>query len=416
MIQQTEIDCLSEKILRLEKSLAEEKSTTETWRKRTNALLMISDATKDTLSGGQIYQRITDTIPKITGFNSVTISLRSRQENRYRIVAFRNLTPESISEMMGAQMMLDGGGFSDEIEQTLKPAYTSHMEEDPRYVRVNVKHTGHKSSAFFPLVTRDDLIGILTLHSQATVNWTADELQWLETVAQQCGVIIQHSQLAEQLKISATMTERARLSRELHDNLAQVLGLFNLKSQVTQTLLSSQETTKVMGELREMEELSAQAYADVRESITGLRMSSSMERELTETVEEYGREFGKRNNLQVNFDLSHWMHPPLTTETQVQVLRILQEAMTNVRRHAQADQMQITFTSGDRLATISVRDNGCGFSPAMINGNRFGHIGLQSMRERAESVGARLEVTSGPSVGTEVRIELPIDYNNYENR
>ena len=412
MFKETDNDYMSEQILRLEKLLAQERFIADTWRKRTLSLLQISEATKDTLFSGHVFQRITDTIPKITGLSSVTMSLRSKQDKQYRVVAFRNLTPLSISEMKNAQMIVNGGGFVDEFEHTLKPAFTSDMESDPRYGPVNVRHTGHKSSAFVPLVTGNTLIGALTLHSSFTIKWSEDELLWLEAVGKQCGLIIQYAKLAEQLKASAMMTERARLSRELHDNLAQVLGLFNLKSQVIQTLLSSAETAKVMAELKEMENISAKAYADVRDSISGLRMTSSLEQELTDMVGAYALDFSKRNHLKVDIDLSHWTDPFLTAETQMQILRILQETMTNIRRHARANRMQIVFVTDESSARISIRDNGCGFDQKMISRKNNDHFGMQSMQERAESVGAVLEVVSVPGEGTEVRIDLPIEKNS----
>jgi len=220
-------------------------------------------------------------------------------------------------------------------------------------------------------------------------------------------MIILQSQLAEKLKASATMAERMRLSRELHDNLAQILGLFNLKSQMTQKLLTSQETNKVMIELKEMEKISAQAYADVRDSILGLRMLSSVDRDMVDTIQDYAREFARRNNLEVSFNLEKWDHLTLPTDTQVQALCILNESMINIHRHAQADQIKISLSQYETKVIISIRDNGRGFDPVAINSNCPEHFGIQSMKERAESVGGQLKIFSEPGKGTEVRIELP---------
>ncbi|HOO52563.1 MAG TPA: hypothetical protein PLK94_14905, partial [Alphaproteobacteria bacterium] len=99
---------MSDQIQKLQDLLAKERSKTETWHKRMNSLLLLSKTTKDTLLSGQTFEALSDTISEITGFNSMTISLHSQQKNWYRVVSYRDLTPQSLTEMVDAQMMVNG--------------------------------------------------------------------------------------------------------------------------------------------------------------------------------------------------------------------------------------------------------------------------------------------------------------------
>ncbi len=126
-----------------------------------------------------------------------------------------------------------------------------------------------------PLKSKGRVTGILNLAGDDETRLTQRQIELLMAVGQQLGVAIENAGLIARLKSMATLEERLRLSRELHDGLAQVLGYLNLKSQVTQTLLQSDRMAEALVELKDIEDVTARAYDDVREEIYGLRLATS---------------------------------------------------------------------------------------------------------------------------------------------
>jgi signal transduction histidine kinase len=404
--QQDEMRRLAERIGQLEEALARERAEASVCRKSLDTLLLISEETGESLVTDQVFQKVADLLLEITGFSSMGVCLFDSEARCYHQVAQRGLPLEALAEL--GTLPADRGDFLTIAAQTLRPVFTSNHAADPRAAEKSIDKLGLRSVVIVPLLAADQYLGVFILSSTEEVLWDEAQIRWLGSIGRQIGVIIHHAQLAEQLRVSAALEERVRLGRELHDSLAQVLGYLNLKSQVTQALLSSQEMALAIEELRDMEEVSARAYDDVRDSIFELRSSPALGQDLVATLQEYGREFGRRTRIAVSLDAEHWTHPALAPETEAQMLRIFQEALTNVRRHARAKHVQLLLRVDREVALCAVKDDGRGFDPTLVGGDGRQRLGLQTMKERAESVGARLEVTSQRGQGTEVRIELSL--------
>lgn len=262
--------------------------------------------------------------------------------------------------------------------------------------------------AGIPLKAGERVLGVMNLFTNQKHYLTPEQIALLTSAGHQLGVAIHAARLNDQLRGMAALEERARLSRELHDNLLQVLAYMHLKSQIAARLVKQDRLFEAQQELKEMEQVSSQAYDDVRDSIAGLRVTLSPQGGLVAALEEHISQFRERSQLAVRLDAAAWDVPALPQNTEVQLLRIVQEAMTNVRRHARAGSLEIVLASVDHVATISVRDDGIGFDPSGIKGDGQQHLGLQTMRERAESVGAALTIRSEPGHGTEVALSLPL--------
>jgi signal transduction histidine kinase len=250
---------------------------------------------------------------------------------------------------------------------------------------------------------------VMNLSSRDEHELAPQQVALLAAAGHQLGVAIEDARLHVKLRSMAAMEERVRLSRELHDNLAQVMGYLNLKNKGVQSLLASNQVSQALGELRDMEKVTDRAYDDVRDSILALRVRVSPDQDLTNTLHEYIVEFGERSGIEMVLETPAGTGPFFAPDTAVQVLRIIQEALTNVRRHAQAMQAWVTFkVDGDR-ATIVIQDNGRGFDPSRTDPDGHKHLGLLTMRERAESVGGSLRIDSQVGQGTRIELSLPIN-------
>jgi two-component system nitrate/nitrite sensor histidine kinase NarX len=404
--QQDKIGRLADRINQLEATLDQAKVECDEWRERLDTLLMISESTYAHLFSEQGFEQIADTLLEITGFSMLGVQLFDEQTRCYRLVAHRGVSTEVVRNIRTSPC--NRGDFLSIVAQTAQPLFTSDYASDPRSAQESVSQAGMRSLAFIPLLAADRFLGVFVLASTEEVAWHEAHIRWLASIGRQLGLIIHHGELSKQLRVSATLEERVRLGRELHDSLAQVLGYLYLKSQLAQAQLSSQKLAQAMGELMEMEEVSAQAYDEVRLLIFGLRISPSLGQDLVTALQEYAHEFEKRSRIRVSLDAEHWTHPSLAPETEAQFLRIFQEALTNVRRHAQASHVQLSFRVDGEVAYLGIKDDGKGFAPVLVGEDSCQHLGMQMMKERAESVGATLKLYSRRGQGTEVLIELPL--------
>ncbi len=257
-----------------------------------------------------------------------------------------------------------------------------------------------------PLVSGGETLGVLCM-ARAEGAPTAEERRLLNEVASRTAMALYNAWLHQHVQDLAVIEERDRIAREMHDSLAQVLGFVNLKAQTALSSLNGGASPVVKKDLQEISEAAQDAYVDVREAILGLRESRLVgsERTLGEVLrsylEKYQRQTGIAATLEA-FDENGARFPP---HAEVQLVRIIQEALTNVRKHAGASKVHVSICHEGSEAVVSVEDDGAGFNA--LEAQRKG-FGLTSMRERAEEIGGRLEIDSHPGTGTRVVARLPI--------
>lgn len=250
-------------------------------------------------------------------------------------------------------------------------------------------------------------IGAFWLARAAETPFADTDLIWLECLADQVVIAIKHGLMTSQLQSVSVIEERGRIAREMHDGLAQVLGYLNLQVQTLETLLQQGKVEKLQTKLGQMREAVQVAHADVRENILSLRTTLANDKGLVPAIDEYLVEFGIQTHVETQFinELADGIE--LASVAEVQLVCILQEALSNVRKHAQATEVIVRLASEQRggrpHVTLTVRDDGAGFRP----GGSSRSFGLQTMRERAYSVNGEFSLTTMPQHGTEIVCRLP---------
>jgi nitrate/nitrite-specific signal transduction histidine kinase len=250
-------------------------------------------------------------------------------------------------------------------------------------------------------------IGALWIAHVEKQQFTETDLIWLESMADQVAIAIQHGLMTSQLQSLSIVEERGRIAREMHDGLAQVLGYLNLQVQTLGSLLNQGKTEKLQTELLQMRQAIQTAHADVRENILSLRTTLAQEKGLEAAVREYLTEFDIQTGIETSFTFDVAGDLNLASVAEVQLVCILQEALTNVRKHAHARRVDVVMRkeggrNGDQVH-LQIADDGVGF---VLAGSRRS-FGLQTMHERAESVGGNLYIRSGTGSGTIVECALP---------
>ncbi|WP_236665945.1 sensor histidine kinase [Nocardioides baculatus] len=227
--------------------------------------------------------------------------------------------------------------------------------------------------------------------------WTPELEESARNVADEFAVRLDTAVLFDEVRMLATSEERNRIAREMHDGVAQeIVGLGYIVDEIES--ISDHEQTRVLASSLRAE--ITRLVSEIRFSIFDLRQEVSDGR-LASSLADYAREVGDATGLRVHLSLAE-SGPPLPSRTATEVLRVAQEAIGNVRKHSRADNMWVVLDSDGKRLNLEVRDDGIGNAEP-----REHHWGLQTMRERARTVGADLDITTRPDGGTVVSLRSP---------
>lgn len=258
-----------------------------------------------------------------------------------------------------------------------------------------------------PLIRSERFLGLIEVLRLQPRYFQPGEAQLLTRLAHQVVISIENAQLYRKLHHLAALEERDRLAREMHDHLAQGLGYLNVKSAMTDELLANEQVELAHESLLELKKVVKILYTDVREEIFNLRTTVPERISFFATLKDYLADYQTHYGLNVQLTVNNEDPVEFSPEVTSQLLRIIQEALTNVRRHSDAEEVSIHFSESNSGVRMRIEDNGRGFRPEQTSQAAGQHYGLQIMRERAESVGGRLELHSQPGQGTRIVVWFP---------
>ncbi len=281
------------------------------------------------------------------------------------------------------------------------------LAKDPRACGLPPHHPQMRSLLAVPVVSRAPFRGNLYVSEKLDDSaFTADDEEILIRLATQAAIAVDNAHLYAQVESLAVTEERLRLAREMHDGQAQVLAFVNAKAQTVRELQRAGRPEEADEQLEQMAKAAREVYAEVREGILGLRATVDSESGLSDAVRQHVERWQDQSGIPVALELGEL--PRLRAEVELQLLRILQESLANVRKHSSADRVEVTLTVRDGKIIAKVSDDGRGFDPAAFGRGGRPRFGLATMRERAEAIGAKLETRSELGVGTVVALELPM--------
>jgi signal transduction histidine kinase len=211
----------------------------------------------------------------------------------------------------------------------------------------------------------------------------------------------------ERLTGLATLEERERLAQEFHDSLAQNLAVLQLKLAKAERDSGSTVPAVTKETLSEMRQIVDSVYDGLRQAIFGLRIMASTNLGLIPTLTEYLHDFSASRGIPADLKMDTSEAIRLLPRAETQLVRIIHEALTNTFKHSAATWSEVKFARAGDYAKVTIEDNGKGFFVDKISGEKL-HFGLQTMKERAESVGGKLNVDSAPGKGTRIVVFLPV--------
>jgi nitrate/nitrite-specific signal transduction histidine kinase len=289
------------------------------------------------------------------------------------------------------------------------------LTQDPRSVGFPPHHPPMHSLLAVPIVSAGRVLGNLYVaEKQGATEFSAADEDTLVRFATQAALAIDNARLHRRVRDVAISEERDRIAREMHDSLAQVLGYVNTKAQAVQELLKQGQTERAEAQVGQLGDAARAAYADVREGILALRTSLGPGRTMLDAVSGFLERWKEQSEIEAELVVqpSDANFDGLPPAAELQLLRIVQEALANVRKHAAAKHVQVRMTTRESEIEVVVADDGRGFDNsadvrARVADDRQPHFGLSTMRERAESVGGTLDIVSAPGEGTRVVVRLP---------
>ncbi len=309
------------------------------------------------------------------------------------------------AELIGYRLRR-GESKSGHVLERRQSARVDSMLDDPEVDHEEARRIGARTGVFVPLIARGEAIGVIAVHDKLGPDgrFTDEDLRLAEIFAARAAVAVSLSERVarDTLRrvVEAQELERRRLARELHDETGQALTSILLGVRAIRRAGSPADAEQAESDVREQ---IVQALQDVRALAVELRPTALDDFGLVPAIERLAETFQERSGLETMVQAN--IDGRLPAEIETVLYRVVQEALTNVAKHANAERVSIVLRSRDDSVAATIDDDGRGFA---INGVRQEALGLLGMRERLALVGGTLEVESSPDSGTTIAAQVPV--------
>mgnify|MGYP001038819014 CR=1 FL=1 len=371
-------------------------------------VIEVTDEVTSELELDRVLPKVMEIAVDLTGSEGGVIALLDEERNVIRYPYLHRLPPE-----LGDVTVSKGEGLSGEVMATGEPMvidnYQAYRNAIPAFVAAGIT-----SVLSVPIVSGERTFGALSVFSiHEAEAFSEREVAILNAIGREAGIAIENAYLYENMRFYARQitqaqeSERRRIARELHDDTIQsLIGL----SRRLEALATSEDCTseQVADDIAELQEATGRIIKRVRRFSQDLRPSILDDLGLLPTLEELTASTNRHDGLHAEFQVKG-EERRLSSEMELTLFRIAQEALNNVRRHADASRVVTTVELGEGAVRLTVEDNGKGFSPPSLIDHPAagGKLGLIGMHERARLLGGSLAVNSKPGEGTRIVVNVP---------
>lgn len=376
---------------------------------RAHAFYEMASTLSVTMSYQKVIENILQVCHRLLDF-SIGVVLLSAGEEDLQVAASAGLRVGDTAKRIH---LVAGGALSKSLT-TANPALLEHLGRDPEISQI-VALQRCRSGMCVPLRAGLRNYGVIVVGSINEGAYTPAHLSQLAALAHFATIAIQNAQLYQDLReerdkiIRAEENVRKELSRDLHDGPAQSLAAMAMSAEFIKRLLN-EDPAKALEELDNLEKLARKTSWDVRTMLFELRPIILETQGLVPTLEQYVQRFPASEGLQVHLDTGGF-NRRLDPKVETTVFMIMQEAVNNARKHAQARNLWLRLQVKDNHLIASVQDDGVGFDPVAVQASyeRRGSFGLLNMKERAQLIGGHTEIHSAPGKGSMVVISVPLE-------
>jgi len=267
----------------------------------------------------------------------------------------------------------------------------------------HLREMGVHTILFVPMLIAGRVSGFIGIRFSLRRGFRQEEIELTRALAHQATLAIQLTRLSAQSRQSAVMAERNRMARDIHDTLAQGFTGVIVQLEAAGEAMSQSRTARVSDHLNQAGELARESLREARRSVQALRPQALEGKQVSEALKDLIEKMTRGTTVHAEFTLQG-NQQKLPPEWEANLLRIGQEVLTNVLRHARASTFNVLLVFDSGEIRLNLRDDGCGFDPK----RRHEGFGLQGMRERAEGMGGQLSIESANGKGTMISIVLPL--------
>lgn len=382
----------------LESKVLEKTAELEEKRERLESLYEVTALVARATSLEDLARDFSQRMMRIARADGVALRWSDQANKRYLMLAASGLPTSMVED----EQCLHAGdchcGTPSALGLTVIPIHAL-----PEQAMKHCAKAGFGTVVNIPIRLQERLLGEVDLFFHAKVNPTASERSLLEALNSHLASAMENLRLHAVGREAAISGERNFLARELHDSIAQSLAFLKIQVQLMRDALQSKNEHEIQKVLEEIDTGVRESYGDVRELLMHFRTRTNtedIEPALATTLRKFEHQTGLKTALSIS---GHGM--PLSPDLQIQVLHIVQEALSNVRKHAHASQVWLNVQQ-QPVWQFEVRDDGIGFTPDN-QALKETHVGLRIMAERAQRIGAKMEFISTPEHGSSVMLVLP---------
>ena len=254
---------------------------------------------------------------------------------------------------------------------------------------------------YCPLEARGEIVGVLGVEDRFSRGASPDALRHVMDLARAAAVAVDNAHWLAEIHERGAERERSRLARELHDHMGQSVVYLGFE---LDRLAELNEGRAVRSDLLTLRQDMHELAGDLRGTLVGLRCDVSAAQGIEEMLPGFLARVESRQKIVTTMKCTAPVRPVLAVERQF--WNVAKEAVTNAERHADASVVSVTWSSDARRSVLEISDDGTGVAPSLDDGACYGVLG---MRERAESIGARLDIVSEPGTGTVVRMHKEME-------
>jgi two-component system nitrate/nitrite sensor histidine kinase NarX len=370
----------------------------EAQRARLAALYEVSAFLAEANTIDALTQGFAHKVRAVMKADAVAVRWADEANQRYLMLASDCFPEEMLEE---ERSLLAGACACGNLRADARTRVIPILAHESQPVR-GCARAGFESLVSVPIRLQHRLLGEFDLFFRAPVTLSTEETELLDALASHLASALEGLRAEALEREAAVGEERALLARELHDSIAQSLAFMKIQVQLLRNAAQRGQPDKLNSILDELDAGVRESINDVRELLVHFRTrtnTENIEQALQETLQKFEHQTGLPARLEVHGD-----GLPLPADVQVQVLHVVQEALSNARKHAGASHVSLEVRKGQRWR-FAVHDNGAGFNVSQVRGES--HVGLKIMRERAARIGGEVEITSAPGAGTTVTLTLP---------